>query len=165
MLPSTLFSITKKKLFLLWLLFTPFLISSQVEIHTISSIKKNQFDWKKYSKKNGITIEYSFQENNIKSGYKSEYLVFRVTNNKKHSILVSWDFSANKISGKQINRSLSNSELSFEKIIPAKSYVTGNVNKFEKGSLVIFHQFTDPNYKGKNDLFTTNFKLHNLTIK
>lgn len=154
----------KKMILLLFFLPTLF-VFGQNQIITKNNPVKNQFDWKKYSKKNGITIEYSFQENNIKSGYKSEYLVFRVTNNKNHSILVSWDFSANKISGKQINRSLSNSELYFEKKIPAKSYVTGNVNKFEKGPLVIFHQFTDPNYKGKNDLFTTNFKLHNLTIK
>jgi hypothetical protein len=143
----------------------PFLISSQIDIYNLSSKKKNQIIWEKYIKKNGLVIEYSFQENSIYSGYKKEYLVFRVINKRNQTTFVSWDFSANKLSGKYINRSLSNKELYFEKKIPAKSIVTGNVNNFQKGPLVVFHQFTDAKYKGKNDLFSSNFKLNNLTIK
>ena len=63
----------KKMILLLFFLPTLF-VFGQNQIITKKNPVKNQFDWKKYSKKNGITIEYSFQENNIKSGYKSEYL-------------------------------------------------------------------------------------------
>ena len=165
MLPSNPCFIIKKYIFLFWFLFLPFLISSQTDVYNISSKKKDQTIWEKYIKKNGLIVEYSFQENNNNIGYKKECLVFRVINKKNKSTFISWDFSANKLSGKQINRSLLNQELHFEKKIPAKSIVTGNVNNFSKGPLVIFHQFKDSNYKGKNDVFSSNFKLNNLTIK
>ena len=154
-----------KKIILLLFFLTSLLAHGQKELTTIKDSKQDQIIWEKYIKKNGLIVEYSFQENNNSIGYKKECLVFRIINKKNQSTLVSWDFSATKLSGKQINRSLLNQELHFEKKIPAKSILTGNVNNFSKGPLVIFHQFKDSNYKGKNDVFSSNFKLNNLTIK
>ncbi len=127
--------------------------------------KKDNIAWSKFFKSTGLEIEHSFQEDNPTSGYRSEYIVFRVTNNSKKDHLVSWDFSCIDQDDKCINCKTDNKELHFEAVIPANSYSIGNASIHNKGVLTIFNRFTDENYNGKSKIGWKSFDLKNLTIK
>ena len=163
--PSNSFHfLSKIFLFTLFFHFSSFCFSQEVAIKNTVA-KKSNIKWTKYHKSSAAVIEYAFENNQQKKGFKSEFLTFRITNKTNSPLLVAWDFSANKQSGKCINCDHSSPEFHFEKKIPKNSTLVGNINAYNKSPLVIFHQFIDERFKGRNDLFTTNFKLNNLLIK
>lgn len=163
--PSNSFHIISKLfLFTLFFHFSSFCFSQQEAI-TKTEAKKSNVKWTKYHKSSAAVIEYAFENDHPKKGFKSEFLLFRITNKTNSPLSVAWDFSATRQSGKCINCDHSSPEFHFEKKIPENSTLVGNINAYNKTPLVIFHQFIDERFKGRNDLFTTNFKLNNLLIK
>ncbi len=152
------------KLFI-FLLLPTYTIFSQPEVHSIKSIKKTDIKWKKIHKSNNILIEFSFQEDNPKRGYKGEYLILRIINSSNSDKTVSWDFYAKYDAEKCLNCNSDNQELHFEQTIPAKSFLSNNINNHYKGPLIIFHRFTDNRYIGNNKKEWLSFDLKNLSIK
>ena len=150
---------------LILFLFTPILFLSQVDLSTMKSNTSTKTNWKKYTKQEGILIEYSFQQDNPTRAYKGEYLLLKITNSSNLNRHISWDFSAIYNSERCLNCDSNNEELHFENTVKANSSLTGNINNNKKGPLVIFHKFTDENYKGKRALKWQSFELKKLHIK
>ena len=121
--------------------------------------------WKKYTKSNGVLIEYCFKENHPKRGYNSDFLILKITNKSTKNKLVSWDFSPILENGKCINCDSKNEELHYESEVARKSYKAGNIHSYQLDPLVIFHHFKDENYKGKSTTKWNKFNLKNLIIK
>ncbi len=146
------------------LFFIPLIAFTQSNIYSISKELKDTIIWTNYLKSNEVLIEYSYQENNPKYGYKGEYLMLKVTNLKNDKQFISWDFSSTDHDGKCMNCDASNAELHFETSIPKQSYIIGNVNNYFKGPLVIFHRFTDTKYSENKIKGWDSFELKNLII-
>lgn len=132
---------------------------------SVNSKTNYDIQWLTYFNSKGIKIEYSYQENNPNSGFKAEYIVFKIINNTKNKCFVSWDFSSIDQDGICLNCNSKNKELHYEATIPSKSYYKGNLSLNNKGGLVIFNRFTDKNYIGKSRVGWKSFDLKNLSIK
>ena len=150
---------------LILFLIVPSIFFSQVELSSEKSNLSKNNSWKKYTKQDGVLIEYSFQQDNPSRAYKGEYLLLRITNLANIERFISWDFSATYNSERCLNCDSQNEELHFENTIKAKSSMVGNINNYEKGPLIIFHKFTDEKYRSKNALNWQSFELKKLLIK
>ncbi|GEM_PF-5651355 len=150
---------------LIILFFASSVFYSQYKIEPLKGKTKSSAEWVKYKKSNAILIEYSYQEDDPPRGYKGEYIIFRISNLSNTKKTISWDFTATYENEKCFNCNSDNPELHFEANIPGNSYLVGNVNNYQKGPIVIFHYFTDDDYKGKNILKWKTFNLDNLIVK
>jgi len=120
-------------------------------------------EWKLYTEKDGIRIEYMYSDCYFNMGYDQQWVLLKITNTSGDLLMVEWknnlwynnECRTCEVNGQEYQRTVS--------LDPGKA-LEGACSVYSNGDLTIFVKFIDKQYQSSNREVLTRFELGNLSI-